>query len=109
MKNILKTKTLFLSLTAFAFFALNLQAEEQIRIVGSSTVFPFILRGNHLIGIDSANCLIERRKIVWERFSKDWKLYGLDKICKTVDLDGVIPEIAKILKGKQTGRILLEL
>ena len=41
MKNFLKTKTLFLSLTAFAFFALNLQAEEQIRIVGSSTVFPF--------------------------------------------------------------------
>ena len=74
-----------------------------------STVFPFILRGNHLIGIDSANCAIERRKIVWERFSKDWKLNGLDKICKTVDLDGVIPEIAKILKGKQTGRILLEL
>ena len=62
-----------------------------------------------MIGIDSANCAIERRKIVWERFSKDWKLNGLDKICKTVDLDGVIPEIAKILKGKQTGRILLEL
>jgi len=33
----------------------------------------------------------------------------LDKVCKTVDLDGIIPEIDKILKGKQTGRILLQL
>ena len=74
-----------------------------------TTVFPFILRGNRLIGIDSAGCPINHRENVWKHFASDWRLGGLDKMCKTVDLNGIIPEIDKILKGKQTGRILLEL
>lgn len=74
-----------------------------------TTVFPFILRSNHLIGIDSAGCSMRKRELVWENFSSDWKLNGLDQMVKTVDLDNMIPEIQRILDGKQVGRILLEL
>jgi putative YhdH/YhfP family quinone oxidoreductase len=74
-----------------------------------TTVFPFILRANSLIGIDSAGCPIENRKTIWEHFSSDWKLNGLEKISKTVDLENITLEIQKILKGKQTGRVLLKL
>ena len=74
-----------------------------------TTVFPFILRANSLIGIDSAGCLIEDRKIIWEHFSSDWELNGLEKISKTVELENMIPEIHKILKGKQIGHVLLKL
>ena len=74
-----------------------------------SSVFPFILRGNSLIGIDTAKCNLEDRENVWNHFATNWKLNELDKICNTVDLDGVIPEIKKILKGEQTGRVLLQL
>tara|TARA_B100001996_G_scaffold81282_2_gene59993 strand:- start:701 stop:1693 length:993 start_codon:yes stop_codon:yes gene_type:complete len=74
-----------------------------------TTVFPFILRSNRLIGIDSAGCSMVKRKLVWENFSSAWKLNGLDRMIKTVDLDDIIPEIQTILKGKQVGRILLEL
>tara|TARA_B100001540_G_scaffold2565_1_gene2453 strand:- start:571 stop:1560 length:990 start_codon:yes stop_codon:yes gene_type:complete len=74
-----------------------------------TSVFPFILRGNSLIGIDSAKCNLEDRENVWNHFATNWKLNELDKICNTVDLDGVIPEIKKILKGEQTGRVLLQL
>ena len=44
-----------------------------------TTVFPFILRGNSLVGIDSANSPIDKRKIIWKHFSSDWKLDGLEK------------------------------
>ena len=74
-----------------------------------TTVFPFILRGNSLVGIDSANSPINKRKIIWKHFSSDWKLDGLEKYSKIVDLENLIPEIKNILAGKQTGRIILKL
>ena len=74
-----------------------------------TTVFPFILRGNSLVGIDSANSPIDKRKMIWNHFSSDWKLDGLEKYSKIVDLENLIPEIKNILAGKQTGRIILKL
>ena len=74
-----------------------------------TTVFPFILRGNSLIGIDSANATINSREIIWKHFCKDWKLNEIEKFSKIVDLENIVPEIRKILAGKQTGRIILEL
>ena len=74
-----------------------------------TTVFPFILRGNSLVGIDSANSPIDKRKMIWKHFSSDWKLDGLEKHSKIVDLENLIPEIKNILAGKQTGRIILKL
>jgi len=74
-----------------------------------TTVFPFILRGNSLVGIDSANSPIDKRKMIWKHFSSNWKLDGLEKYSKIVDLKNLIPEIKNILAGKQTGRIILKL
>ena len=74
-----------------------------------TTVFPFILRANSLIGIDSANCSIEMRKNIWENFASEWKLNFPNAMQKTVNLENMIPEIQKILKGQQIGRVLLEL
>ena len=74
-----------------------------------TTVFPFILRGNSLVGIDSANSPIDKRKMIWKHFSSDWKLDGLEKYSKIVDLENLIPEIKNILAGKQMGRIILKL
>ena len=74
-----------------------------------ASVFPFILRGNSLIGIDSAGKPVHEKAEIWERFSKDWQMDGLDDICHTVNLDGMLPEIDKILAGGQTGRVVLEL
>jgi len=74
-----------------------------------TTVFPFILRGNTLVGIDSAGCSIEKKKMIWENFSSIWKINGLEKTSKLVSLENMIPEIEKILSGDQIGRIILEL
>ena len=73
-----------------------------------TSVFPFILRGNSLIGIDSADCSIEKKKMIWENFSSKWRLNGLEKNSKIVSLKNMIPEIDEILNGNQTGRVVLK-
>jgi acrylyl-CoA reductase (NADPH) len=73
------------------------------------TVFPFILRGVTLIGIDSQNCPMEERKEVWENLSHAWKLDLLDEYHKEISLDELNDAIQKILKGQNKGRVLVDL
>mgnify|MGYP001234301425 FL=1 len=73
-----------------------------------SSIFPFILRGNALLGIDSVEIPLEQKSQVWEKFSSDWKL-DLAELTKEVSLDDLENEIEKILQGNQVGRILVNL
>jgi len=72
-------------------------------------VYPFILRGVSLVGIDAASCPMEKRKAVWEKIAGEWKLPGLGRISKKVFLEELGPEIDKILKGGQVGRVVVDL
>lgn len=72
-------------------------------------VFPFILRGVKLMGIDSQNCPMALRKSVWARLAGDWKFDTLESLAREVTLDGLDHEINLILAGKQQGRILVKL
>lgn len=73
-----------------------------------TTVYPFILRGIKLIGIDSAERGIEIKKLLWKKLATDWKPDMLSKMAKSVKLDNIIPEIEKILDGGQTGKIVVD-
>ncbi len=73
------------------------------------TVFPFILRGVSLIGIDSQNCPMEHRRKVWQHLASDWKPSQLGDICREISLDELEREIELILKGGQTGRIIVRM
>ena len=73
-----------------------------------TSVFPFILRGVALIGIDSAESLLEVKKEIWNNFSSDWQL-DLAKITKEVHLESLSDEIGKILQGNQIGRVRVNL
>ena len=73
-----------------------------------SSIFPFILRGNALLGIDSVEIPLEQKSQIWEKFSSDWKL-DLAELTKEVSLDDLENEIEKILQGNQVGRILVNL
>ena len=61
-----------------------------------------------LIGIDSAESLLEVKKEIWNNFSNDWKI-DLEKITKEVQLEFLSEEVDKILKGEQIGRIRVNL
>ena len=72
-----------------------------------SSVFPFILRGISLIGIDSAESSIELKKHLWEKLADEWKL-DLSDQTKTIQLHELDSEIEKILNGLQLGRVVIK-
>ena len=74
-----------------------------------SSIFPFILRGIALLGIDSVEIPINSKKEIWENFGNSWSLDGLDKITKQVALENMEEEIKTILVGGQVGRVVLKL
>lgn len=73
------------------------------------TIFPFILRGLTLAGIDSQGCPMERRQRVWQRLATDWRPAGLDRLATVVGLGELDPYIATILAGGVTGRVVVDL
>ena len=74
-----------------------------------SSVYPFLLRGVSVIGIDSASKNMELRKKLWSKIAGEWKIDKLHKYIKEVSLDGLDNEIDLILKGQQKGRVILNL
>jgi len=72
-------------------------------------VFPFILRGVSLLGIDSVQCPMEPRLKVWEKLAGDWKPQHLETTAHEVTLDTLEQPIADILAGKLRGRMLVNL
>ena len=73
----------------------------------TSSVFPFILRGVQLAGIDSAESSINLKSELWNLLSNEWSL-DLDKQTKTINIENIEIEINKILKGDQIGRIVIQ-
>ncbi len=73
------------------------------------TVFPFILRGVRLIGIDSQNCPMDVRLKVWENLAGAWKVDGLHDLCKEISMEGLSENIDLILNGRQKGRVVVNL
>jgi acrylyl-CoA reductase (NADPH) len=72
------------------------------------SVYPFILRGVTLHGIDSAKCPCEPRLEVWKRLSGDWNVVDkLELIAREVTLTQLPREIAAMLAGKNYGRVLV--
>ncbi len=73
------------------------------------TVFPFILRGVTLIGIDSQNYPMNNRVKVWEMLSDVWKPGQLEKACSEIELDELQNKMDLMLQGKLKGRTVLKL
>ena len=73
-----------------------------------SSIFPFIIRGIALLGIDSVEIPVKKKKEMWENFANNWSLQGLDKVTKVVELDALEEQIKIILAGEQVGRVVLK-
>lgn len=74
----------------------------------NTNVLPFILRGISLLGIDSAFCERNMREHIWLQMASVGTENLPDRFCKMVSLDGLNDEISRILKGGQTGRVVVE-
>lgn len=75
----------------------------------SLTVFPFILRGVTLAGIDATRPTLDERARLWQKLAGPWKLDDLDTLAREVALDALDVEIQRILAGAQVGRLIVRL
>jgi putative YhdH/YhfP family quinone oxidoreductase len=82
-------------------------------LVGSAelplNVYPFILRGVSLLGIDSVQCPPGPRAEAWRRLAGAWKPSRLDEATAEVTLEGLEAKIAAILAGEIRGRTVVRL
>ncbi len=70
----------------------------------ATTVFPFILRGCALLGMDSANMAIGPRRALWRRLATDLLPRGLADGVTEVALDSVETALDAIHDGQARGR-----
>jgi putative YhdH/YhfP family quinone oxidoreductase len=71
-------------------------------------VFPFILRGVSLLGVDSVEIPMRARQMAWNKLAGEWSI-DLAKIVSEVSLEDLSPKIDEILKGGIRGRVLVKL
>lgn len=75
----------------------------------STTVFPFIINGINLLGLDSATFPMKERQQVWDRLADSWRLSNLETIATICSLEELDPYIDQMLKGKTKGRIVVDM
>jgi len=73
-----------------------------------TTVYPFIIRGVSLIGIDSVSTPADERRGIWSQLAGAWPDDVLDRMAMDeVSLAGLPAALATVLRGGVRGRILV--
>lgn len=75
----------------------------------NTTVFPFILRGVNLLGIDSPKVDKAGRVEIWSRLATDLPLGKLDAMIQVRPLSEVFAAGEEILAGKTRGRVVIQI
>jgi acrylyl-CoA reductase (NADPH) len=75
----------------------------------ATTVFPFILRGVNLLGIDSSRVENARRREIWARIMRDLPMAVLDPMVQVEPLSKVFELGEKILAGQVRGRTVIDI
>jgi acrylyl-CoA reductase (NADPH) len=73
------------------------------------SVYPFILRGVSLLGVDSVEVPMSTRQRVWQKLAQDWKLDFSGDLVAECSLEELSPKIDQILKGGIRGRVVVDL
>jgi len=75
----------------------------------SLNVYPFILRAVSLVGIDSAECPMERREKIWRQLAGDWRPADLERFATEIALDQLSDAIDDMLAGRHHGRTVISM
>jgi NADPH:quinone reductase-like Zn-dependent oxidoreductase len=73
----------------------------------TTSIFPFILRGVHLAGIDSVQAPLAVRQDVWQQLAMAWKPANLDALVQEVRLPDVPAQLDALLHGQAKGRYVV--
>jgi len=72
------------------------------------SVYPFILRGVSLLGVDSVEVPMNTRLRTWQKLAQDWKL-DVSGFVSECALEELSPKIDLVLKGGIRGRVVVDL
>ena len=72
-------------------------------------VYPFILRGVTLVGIDSQNCPMPIRAQTWDKLASDWKIDWLAKLTTEAPFADLDAKIELMGQGKHKGRTIINI
>ena len=75
----------------------------------NTNVFPFILRGVRLIGIDSVECKLEKKQAAWDKLAGEFKIATLDSITNEIGLEDIKDTYTSMLEGKSVGRYVVKI
>jgi acrylyl-CoA reductase (NADPH) len=75
----------------------------------STTVMPFILRGVHLLGVDSVNCPMPRREKIWEKLAGEWRPDHAHETVRTVSFAELPAQFDAYLKSAVRGRTIVKI
>lgn len=73
-----------------------------------TTVYPFILNGVNLLGIETAETPRNIRLKIWELLADRWKPRQLDEMKRLISLEELDAEIDQMLAGKSKGRVVVK-
>jgi acrylyl-CoA reductase (NADPH) len=75
----------------------------------SSTVYPFIVRGVALLGIDTVATPIEERRALWSTMAEEFPIHRCaEMVSEVVGLNGLSDALSKVWRGAARGRILVD-
>ncbi len=74
-----------------------------------ATVYPFILRGVRLIGIDSAATAMPLREKIWQRLAKDLHPSLLERVAQPISFPQLPEAFQKMLQGQSRGRVVVKI
>ena len=74
-----------------------------------TTVYPFILNGINVLGIETAETPREIRLKIWKLLASNWKPKKLNSMKRIISMDELENSIELMLKGKSFGRVVVKL
>lgn len=74
----------------------------------STTVYPFILNGINLLGVESAECPMNLRTELWKKLGNEWNVNLPEDSATYISLEELNPYLDAILEGKTKGRIIVK-
>lgn len=74
-----------------------------------TTVYPFILRGVRLLGIDSAATQMPLRAQIWQRLALGLRPQHLDLLVRSIPFTELMQVMQSMLRGQSHGRVVVNM
>ncbi len=73
-----------------------------------TSIFPFILRGINLLGVDSVSIPMSLRHQLWHKLLTEWYPVNMDQLVSEITSDELSNKLQQLLSGQAKGRFILK-